>query len=139
MSSCYYVCPHATMCPHTTIYVSSYCYISVMRSAGGQTLLACTSQHVHVINVKMCQTGGHSSKRGRNSARCAEVFEGQLLLERCTLQSEVGSGLIVADSGSATVKECTSRNCGKCGLLVFDGGTLLCNDSVISGNLCLLY
>jgi hypothetical protein len=34
----------------------------------------------------------------------------------------------VADSGSATVQECTLRSCGKCGLLVFDGGHLSCND-----------
>jgi hypothetical protein len=100
----------------------------VLRSFGGKTLVACSAEQVHVVGMKMVQTGGDGSKRGRSSARCVEVFSGQLLLERCSLQSEVGSGLIVADSGSATVQECTLRSCGKCGLLVFDGGHLSCND-----------
>jgi len=100
----------------------------VLRSFGGKTLVACSAEQVHVVGMKMVQTGGDGSKRGRSSARCVEVFSGQLLLQRCSLQSEVGSGLIVADSGSATVQECTLRSCGKCGLLVFDGGHLSCND-----------
>jgi hypothetical protein len=100
----------------------------VLRSYGGHTLLACSSERVHVIGIKMWQSGGDGSKRGRSSARCVEVFTGQVVLERCSLQSEAGSGLIVADGGSATVKECTMRSCGKCGLLVFDGGHLFCND-----------
>ena len=105
-----------------------------LRSAGGQTLVACEAVDVHVVGIKMLQTGGDTSRRGRSSARCVEVFQGQLLLERCALQSETGSGLIVADSGAASVKECTLRSCGKCGMLVFDGGSLLCKDSVVSGN-----
>jgi len=106
----------------------------VLKSAGGHTLVTCSSEDVHVVGFKMVQTGGDSSKRGRSSARCVEVFSGKMILERCTLQSEAGSGLIVADGGTATVNECIMRSCGKCGLLVFDGGSIFCNDSVISGN-----
>eukprot|EP00960_Hanusia_phi_P050209 760071-Hanusia_phi.AAC.2 len=106
----------------------------VLCNMSGETIIACASSGVTVSGLRILQTGGDGSKRGRNSARCVEVFQGDLTLERCSVQSQAGSGVIVADSGVATLRECTLRGCGKCGLLVFDGGSLNCSDSVISGN-----
>lgn len=89
---------------------------------------------MQVHGIRLEQTGGDTSKRGRSSARCVEVYSGNLSLFECHIASETGSGVAVADSGSVSLRACVLKGSAKCGLLAFDGGKAVCQDCVISDN-----
>ena len=102
--------------------------------SSGHSAVTCRAAGILLSGLILAHSGGDPSRRGRSSARCVEVFSGDVSMIKCEVRSEVGSGVIVADKGSISVQGCVLQGCGKCGVLVFDGGNLLCNDSIVSRN-----
>ena len=106
----------------------------VVHASSGHSAVTCRAAGILLSGLTLVHTGGDPSRRGRSSARCVEVFSGDVSMIKCDVRSEVGSGVIVADKGSVSVQGSVLQGCGKCGALVFDGGNLLCNDSIVSRN-----
>jgi len=103
-------------------------------ASAGETLVTCASAGVRLVGLSLQQTGGDPARRGRSSVRAVEALSGALRLERCTVTSEAGSGIIAADAGIVSLEACTLQGSGKCGLLVFDGGSAAVNSSTLAGN-----
>jgi hypothetical protein len=106
----------------------------VVHASSGHSAVTCRAAGIVLSGLSLVHSGGDPAKRGRSSARCVEVFAGDVSMIRCEVRSDVGSGIIVADTGSVSVQGSVLQGCGKCGVLVFDGGNLLCTDSIVSRN-----
>ena len=70
----------------------------------------------------------------RDAVRAVEVFKGRLNLNKCSIWSEVGIGVLVADRGAAALRKCVLQGNGKCGVCTTDGGSLTCEGSEIKAN-----
>jgi parallel beta-helix repeat protein len=100
----------------------------------GRALVVCCASNVHISGISVSQTGGDGSLRGRETVRAVEVFDGSLTMSKCTLWSERGIGVMVAERGAVVLKQCVLQGNGKCGALATDGGKLTCEGSEVQAN-----
>ena len=100
----------------------------------GRALVVCCASNVHMAGISVSQTGGDSSLRGRETVRAVEVFDGSLTMSKCTVWSERGIGVMVAERGAVVLKQCVLQGNGKCGALASDNGKLTCEGSEVKSN-----
>ncbi|EKX31148.1 hypothetical protein GUITHDRAFT_122649 [Guillardia theta CCMP2712] len=106
----------------------------VLQGSHGRPLLKCFADNVSISGMAMNQTGGDSTRRGKETVRAVECFRGSLNLHNCSVWSDRGIAVMVAENGVLVAEGCNLCGSGKCAILATDNGNARCESCEVNRN-----
>jgi hypothetical protein len=89
---------------------------------------SCRASMIRIEGVSLEHSGGPKDQRGAAGPRCVDISGGNLILQSCMVSSKDGSGLMVHGPASATLRESKLNGSGRCGVIAFEGASLVCEN-----------